>query len=450
MFSFLRCTLFPRPRIFISYAREDADVASWLLEVLEKRSFAVYMDTRGTLAGEQFLAVIVDHLRKSDAILALVSEHSAVSEWCQAELYYAHALSRAIIPIRLNSAHAIEVPAPLDLLQQQTQYVVIDSAGDRDAVAQSVHRRFQAVKRRAHFRWLRRCAIIALTLGLFGWGFQSGFANLLRESDRRFLVSRLSHTQAILDDASLRQEAAKFSGDETLRARLLAIAEDTEQPVHTRLNACIIASDIGGNSKRWYVEHLTWGKSTFRRSHLTNMTFRTGAINSVRFDDVSFNDVVWNSGPDVNVGGTTFSQCRFNGGEFANTNVIDSEFVNCFFDGTVLDVTGFGAVRFKSVSENPNSEVITGGELCSFQNVVIANCREPAAPGVMDFSGPKNEVMFTNVVFESCRFRGFIRPSWFERCSFSHCSFPAAMALTELSSKENFVTDCFQRDESCR
>jgi hypothetical protein len=43
-----------------------------------------------------------------------------------------------------------------------------------------------------------------------------------------------------------------------------------------------------------------------------------------------------------------------------------------------------------------------------------------------------NEVTFVDVVFESCRFRGVIGPSWFKECHFKNCTFPMALALEEL------------------
>lgn len=67
----------------------------------------------------------------------------------------------------------------------------------------------------------------------------------------------------------------------------------------------------------------------------------------------------------------------------------------------------------------------------------------------MDFRGPKTEVMFTGVVFESCRFRGLIRTSWFTKCHFNRCTFPLAVLFEELAKGGNFVTECTQLVETC-
>ena len=60
--------VFPEPAIFISYAREDEELAVSLLEGLEKGAYDVYLDKEKTLIGEQFLATIVRRLRQCDAL----------------------------------------------------------------------------------------------------------------------------------------------------------------------------------------------------------------------------------------------------------------------------------------------------------------------------------------------------------------------------------------------
>lgn len=375
--------------------------------------------------------------------------HSSSSAWCQAELYYAHALRRMIVPIRVESGQAITMPAPLDLLQRETQYVLLENEEDRPAVVRAVQNRFRVVRRRARLRWAARVAVLFAGVGLLAWGMHSGFANLLHARERKAFVTRIERAQAVLHRDVLDPRIAQFKDDESLRSRLLLMAEDRERPMHTRLNARIIAAALGSWPKRRYLEALNWTSSVFRSGELTDTTFRTGVINQVVFEEVTFSGVFWNTGPDFSMGGASFLRCRFNGGQFARTTVIDSDFTNCLFYGTVLDVTGFGAVRFASVNPTPESDVITDGQVSSLENSTIANCREPAAPDAIDFSGPKNEVMFTGVVFESCSFRGLIRPSWFTKCSFTRCIFPADFPLAELEKGENTVSGSNQLTGPC-
>lgn len=189
--------------------------------------------------------------------------------------------------------------------------------------------------------------------------------------------------------------------------------------------------------------------SSLRNAELSEVTFRSGAINSVQFSDVSFGGVVWNQGPDFTIGSSAFTRCRFYGGQFDRTTAIDTDFINCLFYGTEVELSGFGAVRFSSKQDNADSPVITDGTVTAFESAVITNCLEPPAPGVLDFGGSQNEVKFTNVVFESCRFRGFIRPEWFASCSFNRCIFPKALALAQIEKAGNSLTESSQLEENC-
>ena len=98
--------------------------------------------------------------------------------------------------------------------------------------------------------------------------------------------------------------------------------------------------------------------------------------------------VIWNLGPDFSMSASAFTRCRFHGDEFAKTNVIDTDFINCLFYGTALDISAFGAVRFTSKSDDPESSVITDGTVTAFERAVIVNCVELPKAGVLDFSGP--------------------------------------------------------------
>src|SRR4051812_45122761 len=91
-----------RPRLFLSYAREDRAIADAVFRSLSLARFSVYLDTEGTLTGERFDAVIEKEIRRADGVVAIISSRSASSAWCQAELCYAHALRIPIAPLRVG------------------------------------------------------------------------------------------------------------------------------------------------------------------------------------------------------------------------------------------------------------------------------------------------------------------------------------------------------------
>src|SRR5688572_28024278 len=91
-----------RPRAFISYSRKDQEIARRLYESVSAAGFEAFLDTEETLTGERFDRVIVRELRRADVVVAVISNASAASTWCFAELSYAHALDKHVAPIQVG------------------------------------------------------------------------------------------------------------------------------------------------------------------------------------------------------------------------------------------------------------------------------------------------------------------------------------------------------------
>jgi hypothetical protein len=65
------------PRIFISYAKEDVCYADELRRLLKLADFDPWMDSAGLLAGDAWEARLLEIMRTSDFVVALLSEHTA-------------------------------------------------------------------------------------------------------------------------------------------------------------------------------------------------------------------------------------------------------------------------------------------------------------------------------------------------------------------------------------
>src|SRR5688572_4232393 len=117
-------SLFAKPHLFISYSRKDAALSQFLYRFLTSVGFKVYYDKEKSLIGENFAVKIVNELRRSDAVVAIVSDDSAASPWCQAELYHAHAVKTMIAPIRVG-LETITLPAPLDSFMRDIHHTVV-------------------------------------------------------------------------------------------------------------------------------------------------------------------------------------------------------------------------------------------------------------------------------------------------------------------------------------
>ena len=71
----------PRLGVFISYSRQDADIADALADALEGKGIVVKIDRRDLEFGERWQAELADLIRLSDTVVWLVSAHSVRSEW---------------------------------------------------------------------------------------------------------------------------------------------------------------------------------------------------------------------------------------------------------------------------------------------------------------------------------------------------------------------------------
>lgn len=72
-----RVSVSDSPRIFISYSKEDVYYADEIRRLLRLANFDPWMDSAGLLAGEAWEARLVEAIRTSDFVVALLSEHTA-------------------------------------------------------------------------------------------------------------------------------------------------------------------------------------------------------------------------------------------------------------------------------------------------------------------------------------------------------------------------------------
>ena len=87
-------------RIFLSYAREDADAAKQLAQVIEKAGHDVWWD-RHIQGGSQFVTEIDKALKNAEAVVVMWTDASASSAWVQDEAAEGRDTGR-LIPVSLN------------------------------------------------------------------------------------------------------------------------------------------------------------------------------------------------------------------------------------------------------------------------------------------------------------------------------------------------------------
>jgi TIR domain len=136
---------FGAPLLFVSYARADQPWADQVVSTLLKRGFEVFYDQESIHAGENFVERIVREIARSDGVVALISEASAHSSWCQAELYQAHALGKRVIPLNLGEEFR-ELVAPLQRIQRDIQLIRVPRPEDVPRAISKISDQLSAIR----------------------------------------------------------------------------------------------------------------------------------------------------------------------------------------------------------------------------------------------------------------------------------------------------------------
>ena len=93
--------------IFISYAREDADRAEVIAEVLTARGYTVFWDS-DLRAGQSFRQQLDHEIQRAECVIVLWSRAALESDWVEAEALFAFDNGKLFSVI----LHVIDLPLP--------------------------------------------------------------------------------------------------------------------------------------------------------------------------------------------------------------------------------------------------------------------------------------------------------------------------------------------------
>lgn len=96
-------------RLFLSYARHDREVVAGLVSDLQRSGHDVWID-REISGGQRWWEALLEQIRGCDVAVLALSPSSAVSRACRAELAYAVALQRPILPVMLHDTNVELAP----------------------------------------------------------------------------------------------------------------------------------------------------------------------------------------------------------------------------------------------------------------------------------------------------------------------------------------------------
>jgi hypothetical protein len=101
--------------VFLSYAHTDREVAATIVDLLRSLRIDCWFDQKGIPLGSRFDREIEQAIRRSSAVVWLVSSNSVVSDFVKFELTTAWHHRKPILPIRLEPIDLAHLPAPLNL-----------------------------------------------------------------------------------------------------------------------------------------------------------------------------------------------------------------------------------------------------------------------------------------------------------------------------------------------
>lgn len=96
-----------QPRAFISYSHQDEAFVLALVQMLDEHGVGVWIDRVDLLIGDSLIRRIGDAIHDEDFVIAVISQHSVKSSWCEKELSLAvtHGIQSKqvkVLPVRLD------------------------------------------------------------------------------------------------------------------------------------------------------------------------------------------------------------------------------------------------------------------------------------------------------------------------------------------------------------
>lgn len=125
-------------RVFISYSRQDSDLATQLASDLETSGFETYFDRDDILAGEPWQERLARLIETADAVIALVTPAALASQMCNWEINEAERQSKRLLPVIARDVPDAEMPGRLKRLNYIFLRDVDDRASELKKLAQAV------------------------------------------------------------------------------------------------------------------------------------------------------------------------------------------------------------------------------------------------------------------------------------------------------------------------
>ena len=439
-----------KPKLFISYASEDRELAQHLKDGLSLKGYEVFYDRDTLLVGQDFTNEIKKWIDRIDGLIFILSANSIQSEWCRAEVYSAIANKKSFIPIRYRPEQ-LDTTQQFILFQKNINYVEVHDSEGFDNALKQVDLLLSTSRRKVYSKWAKRLTLILLSTALFIFLFSQLVMNIntwTQANERSAYLNEIQTSTEVYNQRQIERHSNKFEGDEKYLKELIAIYRNRLNSNAIRMNALLILTLLeegnGNNSSsRWFIDDINLNDLQFTSGTLGHITFNA-SLGNIEFKRSNFDRIIWGNG----MSNLKFTSSYFSANTFAPEAMIRADFENCEIYGSEINVENYGDVHFYFRNSDSTSSTITN-ELALIENSVIKNCVSPPDPGVLEILEEDSEVRFTGVLFVRTHFQGFIRPSWFKNCIFENCVFPSTLSQNELESGQNILQNVIVSDEAC-
>ncbi len=422
-----------RPRLFVSYSRGDHDSADILSEALQRQGCIVWIDRKQVLVGDDFVRDLSVQLGRQDGLVLLLTETSARSSWCHAEVQHALARGKSVFVVQRDADSRL--PDALERLLRDIQRLPWDAVGD--GLGAQIRK---AAKRRWIHLGVRACGVMLLIVAVVAMmQFAVDRVNALHMSRR---------VDALISDIG--EATLAWSGDEVhsrveplrtapgLGDLLRRIAEDPARATTVRVNAwqALSAAEVGRQKEwRFHVPQIRWKGGRLADTLWANTTYATGDISDLKVDRVRMAGLLFGAGPTSDKGGMSMTRSHIVDADIwflriDGTQLIDVEFLNSKFRGAQLDLSGAAGLRFLS---RLRSSDILSSDVSIMEDSWIVQRNKPPEAGTLDMATPEKEILFEGLQFVRVRFEGHFKPEWFRNSHFIDCIFATGLTANTLS-----------------
>lgn len=425
------------PRVFLSYSRDDSASADELSRVLHNHGCRVWMDRTAILVGDDFVRNLGSALDRQDALVLLLTETSARSSWCHAEVL--RAISRNQLVAVVQRDENCDLPDAIDRLLRDIQRIPYSKA------ILDLSRQVQQARKRIRRRYLRYfgiaiiAALTVVTAALLAASKINRF-----EADRKVdaAVSALSEARQPLSNAEIRSRLSPAIESGRLTDALNFVITDPAASATGRFNAwqgLVVLRKSGKPEWRTAFRSVEWTGGRLEKSIWEGSTYQTGVIRDLSVSHMRIAGVSFSGSPDglqtgMSILGSSFRDSDLWFVTFNGTQMIDVEFVNSKFRGSQLDLSNAAGVKF--ITRRKNDAYITP-EVLVIEDSWIVQRRSLPEDNVLDLSTPEQELIFDGAQFSRVRFEGYFKPEWFKNSHFENCIFATDIDTSMLSKNGN-------------